>query len=251
MSNSHYKIKLQSGFVYHICNQGNNRENIFKEVRNYAYFLEKYKKTIHPLVDTFSYCLLPNHFHLLVRIKPYSELHKAFPRHFPLPTTEMDTAYDISSPEDVMFDEEISRLLSRKFGGWFNGYAQAINKTYRRKGKLLSLPFKRYLVEDENYFSYLITYIHRNPIHHFFSTNYETWTFSSYVEILNYLIKNGLDKTDSKIISRKLLNNHSQLPKDIINLPFLLEWFGTPQDYIKEHEISLDFLDADMFLEYD
>lgn len=249
MSDSRYKPKLQSGYVYHICNQGNNREDIFKEPRNYSYFLEKYKKTIHPIVDTFAYCLLPNHFHLLVRIKTYPELHKAFPKRFPLPPKGVSTAYDISSsPEILKFDDQISKLLSRQFGGWFNGYAQAINKSYKRKGKLLSLPFSRYLVDNDSYFTYLITYIHRNPIHHFFCDAYETWPYNSYLETLDYLIKNN---TQKKIISSKLSTYKSTLPADILNFSFLLEWFDTPENYIKEHKISLDFLNPDMFLEYD
>ena len=50
---------------YHIYNRGNNRENIFKETRNYRYFLTLYAKHIEPVADTFAYCLLPNHFHWL------------------------------------------------------------------------------------------------------------------------------------------------------------------------------------------
>ena len=58
---------------YHIYNRGNNRENLFKQDRNYRYFLKLYAKHIEPIADTFAYCLLPNHFHLLVRIKGETE----------------------------------------------------------------------------------------------------------------------------------------------------------------------------------
>ena len=54
---------------YHIFNRGNNRENIFIEERNYHYFLELYAHHIAPVAETYAYCLLRNHFHLLVRIK--------------------------------------------------------------------------------------------------------------------------------------------------------------------------------------
>jgi hypothetical protein len=35
-------LALEPGKYYHIYNRGNNRENIFNEERNYAYFLKLY-----------------------------------------------------------------------------------------------------------------------------------------------------------------------------------------------------------------
>jgi REP element-mobilizing transposase RayT len=64
-----HPIPLQYGLTYHIYNRGNNRENIFIEERNYRCFLQLYLKYIEPIAWTFAYCLLRNHFHLLVRIK--------------------------------------------------------------------------------------------------------------------------------------------------------------------------------------
>ena len=60
---------LEFGVIYHIYNCGNNGETIFPEERNYKYFMQLYGKYIAPIADTFAYCLLRNHFHLLVRIK--------------------------------------------------------------------------------------------------------------------------------------------------------------------------------------
>ena len=62
-------IPLEPGGFYHIYNRGVNRENIFREERNFAYFLTLYARHITPIVETFAYCLLRNHFHLLVRIR--------------------------------------------------------------------------------------------------------------------------------------------------------------------------------------
>ena len=65
---------LEPDRIYHIYNRGINGENIFKEERNYAYFLTKYAKCISPIADTYAYCLLKNHFHLAVKIKTEEEL---------------------------------------------------------------------------------------------------------------------------------------------------------------------------------
>ncbi len=64
---------LQFGQYYHIFNRGNNRETLFREERNYPYFLSLFVKHIDPVVDTYAYCLMPNHFHLLVRVKTVEE----------------------------------------------------------------------------------------------------------------------------------------------------------------------------------
>jgi len=66
--------RLQSGVYYHIYNRGNNRENLFLEEKNYPYFLFLYEKHIEPVADTYAYCLMRNHFHLLVRIKETSQV---------------------------------------------------------------------------------------------------------------------------------------------------------------------------------
>jgi REP element-mobilizing transposase RayT len=54
---------------YPVFNHANGFENVFREDENYRYFLEKYKVYITPVVETYAYCLLPNHFHLVVRIR--------------------------------------------------------------------------------------------------------------------------------------------------------------------------------------
>lgn len=62
-------VPLQYDTVYHIYNRGNNGENLFIEERNYRYFLRRYGRHIHPVVETYAYCLLRNHFHLLIRVR--------------------------------------------------------------------------------------------------------------------------------------------------------------------------------------
>ncbi|WP_423130327.1 transposase [Gaoshiqia sp. Z1-71] len=65
---------LTYGHYYHIYNRGNNSCNIFREADNYEHFLELYDKYISPVADTFAWVLMPNHFHLLVRIKEEKDI---------------------------------------------------------------------------------------------------------------------------------------------------------------------------------
>ncbi|MBI1800097.1 MAG: transposase [Chloroflexi bacterium] len=60
---------LAYGQYYHIYSRGNNRGDIFKDTRNYAYFLKLYAHHIEPIADTYAYCLMRNHFHVLIRVR--------------------------------------------------------------------------------------------------------------------------------------------------------------------------------------
>src|ERR1044072_3778342 len=61
---------------YHIYNRGVNGEDIFVQERNYDLFLRLFEKHLLPVCDLFAYCLLKNHFHILVRVKAEEEIKK-------------------------------------------------------------------------------------------------------------------------------------------------------------------------------
>jgi putative transposase len=145
---------LEPGRYYHIYNRGNNRENLFREARNYEHFLTLYAHHVTPAAETFAYCLMRNHFHLLVRIR--------------------DAAPD--APE---------RSASRCFSNFFNAYTKAFNGAYQRTGALFQRPFKRIEVGTEPYLYRLVTYIHQNPQRHGFVADFRDWPYSSYPALLS------------------------------------------------------------------
>jgi len=59
---------------YHIYNHGVNVEVAFNSKRNFYFFLKKEEDCLFPVCETYSYCLLSNHFHFLVLVKPENEL---------------------------------------------------------------------------------------------------------------------------------------------------------------------------------
>lgn len=146
---SKIETPLKENCFYHIYNRGNNRENLFLEERNYQYFLKLYSHHIFPIADTYAYCLMRNHFHLLIRI----QLKKS-----------------TSLPIDY----------SKQFSNLFNAYTRTINNTYHRTGSLFERPFKRILVDSDSYFTHLVSYIHRNPQKHGFIDDFRDYTYSSY-----------------------------------------------------------------------
>ncbi|MBE9488697.1 MAG: transposase [Bacteroidetes bacterium] len=62
-------MQLEKGYLYHIYNQGNNQREIFFKRENYLFFLKKIETYILPYTDILAWCLMPNHFHLMVLIR--------------------------------------------------------------------------------------------------------------------------------------------------------------------------------------
>jgi len=148
---------------YHIFNRGINKEILFKEKRNYTYFLNKYLKFISPIAKTYAFCLLKNHFHFLICTRSEDILKKFIPE-----------GKDYSSEQ----------IISLQFSHLFNSYAQAINKRFSRTGGLFETPFRRIGVNEEQYLIQLIAYIHLNPLKHGFTKDYVNYLYSSYQLLL-------------------------------------------------------------------
>ncbi|WP_395061046.1 transposase [Flavobacterium sp.] len=164
---SSYKPKpLERGSYYHIYNRGNNGIDIFYDTESYYHFLRLYEKYIIPIADTFAWCLLKNHFHLLVYIKTDDEI-------------------DISKLEYSTVESPKVIDASKQFGHLFNAYTQAINKKFNRTGSLFEKPFERKLVKSEKYFQNLIFYIHNNPVFHRFTDHINNYPWSSYETIIS------------------------------------------------------------------
>ena len=233
--NKLHEIKLQSGYTYHFYSQGNNREKVFKEKQNYSYFLKKFSEKITPIANVFAFCLMPNHFHFLFQIKPYWELHLAYPFYFSPPLLAR-VADEITTQEELEYDVEITQNIWKVVGKFLGGYTRAINNRYKRTGKLWRPTFGRKLVLDESYFEYLICYIHRNPLHHGYCQDWSEWSFSSY----DFLLQSFRESKDDAGFPYM---------KEIVNADFVRKWFGNRANFLKAHEDSLIGLDKTFFLE--
>lgn len=148
---------MQPGHSYHIYNHANGSENIFREEENYRFFLQQYEKYLSAVVDTYAFCLMPNHFHLLVGVKEEAELARTFPKF-----------------------ETLEKLVSKQFSNFFSSYTQSFNKVYTRKGSLFIKNFKRKPILTESQWQDTFLYIHLNPIKHGFVKDLRNWKWSSF-----------------------------------------------------------------------
>jgi len=158
-----YTPPLEPDNYYHIYNHAVGQDNLFNKKENYHFFLEKYASYINPVADTFAYCLLPNHFHFLVRIKEEIEIEEC-----------------LKVKKDLTGFQNLSGLISKQFSNLFNSYSKSFNRQQYRKGALFERPFKRRKIDNEKYLKNIIHYIHYNPVHHEFTDDLKEWKYSSY-----------------------------------------------------------------------
>ena len=165
------KTPLEANRNYHIYNHAVGNELLFKTEDNYRYFLEKVKKYLPQFVDIYAYCLMPNHFHFLLKVKQEEDVISSATSAYPNKAIKQDVG--------------IPKIISNQFSHLFNTYAQAFNKENNRKGSLFYNRFKRILVEDDVYLKKLIHYIHYNPVNHKFVKKVDDWEHSSYKVFLS------------------------------------------------------------------
>ncbi len=153
--------------IYHVYTHAVEKEYLFRKRENYNYFITKYKEYIPQVADIFAYCLLPNHFHFLIRVKSENEIYNF-----------------LKNKNATKGDEDISKKISQQFSHLLNGYSQAYNKMFNRLGTLFMSRIRRKEIDDDHYFTRAIGYVHVNPIKHGFVNEYSAWEFSSYLQYI-------------------------------------------------------------------
>lgn len=157
-----YHADFEGDKFYHIINHAVGSESLFRASENYRYFLQQYHHHTASVWQTYAYCLMPNHFHLLVQIHTQSEIEK-----------------------HPKYKGNIHKVIMQALSNWLNGYAKAYNKRYERRGALFLDFTKRIHIDSESYFTTAINYIHQNPVHHGFCRKPADWLYSSYNSCLS------------------------------------------------------------------
>jgi len=175
-------MELVKGNLYHVFNRGNNGERIFYSQANYQFFVQKLDYHILPYADIISWCLMPNHFHLML----YVNREKIF---------------------SVSINQSIGKMLS--------SYARAINIQENRKGSLFQQHSRSVRLnsteklkrgwyrtfgvtkieawnDKTDYPKICMNYIHLNPVNAGIVMNSGDWKWSSYKEIFGKVSGNEL-----------------------------------------------------------
>jgi putative transposase len=211
------KVKLVSGEFYHVYNRGNSKQKIFLDKEDYSRFIgllyacnQKNSLKIDNLnkgqtlfdikreellVDIGAYCLMPNHFHLLI--------------------TQSE-------------DENISSFMQKIS----TSYSMYFNKKYKRTGGLFEGKFKVQHVNKDNYLKYIFSYIHLNPVKLIEKDWKEKGIKNkkeAFLYLGQYIYSSYLDYTGVERIQNKILNTKS-FPKYFITIKSffdeILEWLN-------------------------
>ncbi len=150
------------GEFYHVYNRGNNKQRIFFHDDNYLFFLKKISDQLKPVSELVAYCLMPNHFHLLMQ------------------------ANEKSVKERKTFGGKGMQEFAYRVGILLSSYSQAINKQNKTTGSLFQQKTKAKILSEENnisgisYLEQCFCYIHQNPVVAGLATGLSDWPFSSY-----------------------------------------------------------------------
>ncbi len=153
-------MDLEVDNYYHLYNRSNSRELLFKNQDNYLYFLRKFRNRFDGLLKVFAYCLMPTHFHFLIRVE----------------TQKTD-------------------VLKEQIGIQLSSYTKAINNAFDRNGSLFQQHTKAKLVTGNSQLVNLITYIHQNPVRAGVVDKLTAWPYSSYLDLAGYRAGSLVDRT--------------------------------------------------------
>jgi len=142
-------IPLVPERYYHVYNRGVNKERIFFQRQNWDFFLYRLEHYCTPeKAELIAYCLMPNHYHLLVYTKTFE------------------------------FGRKVMHPLAVS-------YTKAVNQQLRRSGHLFQGSFQAQLVDKDEYLLHLSRYIHLNPVKAGLVNSPQEWEFSSYREYIS------------------------------------------------------------------
>jgi len=159
---------IEPDCFYHIYNRGINSGAIFLTIDNYNFFLNKFSKYLNSVCEVYAYCLMPNHFHFLVKVKSKQEL------------INSEIKFKVDTKTGL---HTIENILSKQFAKFLSSYTQALNKVSGRHGALLESPFKRIKIDSDEYLKNLILCIHQNPTS--LDLDFKTYKFSSFKAIVS------------------------------------------------------------------
>jgi len=164
-------MNFECGNFFHFYTRANAKEDkLFFERDNYLYFLRQFTKYLNPVFITICYCLIPNHYHFLIKVRNQNKI------------------FEYQKKQNYKFaGQELKQneFLVRQIINFHISYSKAINKKYHRKGSLFQERPKTKPVLEINYLLRLSRYIHRNPLKQKVVDNLADWEFSSFPDYTN------------------------------------------------------------------
>ena len=136
---------LEPGKYYHVYNRAKNGDPLFENEEAYRFFMKLYQAHIYPIAETYAYCLLSDHLHLLIRIR-----------------------------------EDATGSLFKPFAMLFNAYSKGYNLHNGKEGRVFKFKLKRTEIRNLPSFFEMIRYVNQNPWRHGVTEYPASYRFSSF-----------------------------------------------------------------------
>ena len=227
-------MKFYSDGVFHIYNQGNDKKQIFFYRENYEYFLWKLKKHLTLFGDVISWCLMPNHFHLLIRINQIEISRQEYFKHsFSIENERRlyyfgEKARLIENSEDYYQAIKGQISVNQSIGIMLGSYTQAINRRYSKTGSLFRKRckakdgmlvnleydhFRDWCSNPKDYITTVFHYIHDNPRKAGLVPTILDWEWSS---VQDYRFPNRVNNILTNVeVGKTLVTDYSQYLNDL------------------------------------
>ena len=200
--------------IYHVYNQGNNLQRIFFNYDNKKLFLDKIRKHILPYADILAWCLMSNHFHIMIYVNKIQPIESADTRQTLCDElTESAAARQTLSKAGNLYTHcSKDHTLNYSIGMMLSSYTQIVNKQQKRSGSLFRPNTKSECIttcngitpsffntndgtflnihlSEKEYPKVCFDYIHNNPVKAGLVKKPEDWEFSSFRDV--YGLRNG------------------------------------------------------------
>ncbi len=213
--NKKYLAELIPETYFHVYNRSNNQEILFPTSKMKSHFLQLIDTRLGYLMNVYTWCLIPNHFHYLIKTKSPE---RALDFLSQLTTRKLTRTEKRFLAGEVPFQD----LALKAWTAVFQSYASTFNNFYKRKGNLFYTPFKREIIENEMHFRSAVVYIHTNPVKHGLVEDFRDFEWSSW-------------------------KNYEAAKRTTIMKNETYEIFGGRQAFLAAHEIKESLLLRDGF----
>ena len=139
---------LVNGFVYHVLNRGNGGQEVFHKDQDYEAFIELMKEVKARYdIKIFTYCLMPNHFHMVI---------------VPIQAEE----------------------LSKGMQWLMTSHVRRYHRHYESSGHIWHGRFKSFIIQEDNHLLTVLRYVEGNPVRAGLVNSAKDWLWSSHREAI-------------------------------------------------------------------
>lgn len=225
-SRRYYYATWAPGGVYHVYNHAVMPNLLFGDGEDRHFFVMLLREKVIHFAEVFAYALIPNHFHIALRIKSEAALRAllADPEYNP-------TAYE---RKWLAGEATFTKMIGDHWANIFAMYTAHRNPKAKRRGTLLDQTVRRIRVRDDLVSRRLIMYIHTNEVKHHIRNDYEgsSYLICSYA----YYFK---DRSDHWLARDTVLERFGGLDSFV----------RKHREYVKKYGTQISAFDEEIYFE--